>query len=396
MRSLISLAILLPGLAFAQTPVVADSTAQAVAPACPVLDSLKTIKKAPKGLAERAMAEAGDSSACTQAYFSFVKEKSPLWKKLRKALPEKQPDALLQIYGAKKLSAEEQKRVFFSKSTQKNGTCLSLADTIGLDALSGKDWLKRATLWDTTSFLCKVALKERVLPLLDSLLIDTTVHRAKLLAYYPEVWFERFAESSSEQEKVLYATNPALQDSSNCRYADYATADQLAKIGLPDNACAGYIKERFGAPLLRMHFRKTYKPAMLVQINKRLAAITPETLEANKGLLDTIETLFGDGESWEVLDSLEASILRMLSQNPQAIKQLRDPTATMLLTAFDAHLPLLCDYPDVTDRMLVKLINDRANSEKPLPTAEELSILKGCLAPDLLSSLERMLQQLAP
>lgn len=148
--------------------------------------------------------------------------------------------------------------------------------------------------------------------------------------------------------------------------------------------------------MLRMQFRKTYKPAVLVQLNKRLNAITPENLEANKGLLDTVEILFGDGESWDVLDSLEVSILNLLAKNPMAVKQFGDPTATMLLTAFDAHLPLLCDYPDITDKMLIKLINDRANSEKPLPTPEELAILKECLAPNLASSLVRMMQQLAP
>lgn len=393
MRSLLFLLVLVPSLTFAQDTTRTDT---AVSPVCPALDSLKTIKKMPKGLADRAMSEALDSNGCALVYFQHVKEKNPNWKKLRKLLPEKQPDILWQIYGSKKLSAEEQKKVFFSKSTRDIQTCEALADTIGLSVLSGKDWLKRTTVWDTTSFLCKAVLKERVLPLLDSFVVDTTARRAKLLAFYPEVWFEQFAENSSDLEKVLYSTNPSLTDSSHCRYADYASADQLEKIGMPNNACASYFKERFGAPLFRIQFRKTYKPAVLAQMNKRLATITPENLEANKGFLDTIEILFGDGESWEVLDSLEASILRMLAANPLAVKELQDPTATMLLTAFDAHLPLLCDYPDITDRMLVKLINDRASEEKPLPTEEELVILKGCLSPNLVASLERMLQQLAP
>lgn len=393
MRSLLLFAFLVPSLIFAQDSIATDIPA---APVCPVLDSLKAIKKAPKGMGDRAMSEASDSSACTTPYFQFVKEKSSNWKKLRKILPEKQPDNLWQIFGSKKLSADEQKRVFFSKATRNPLTCEALADTISLFTLSGKDWMKRTTAWDTSAFFCKNAVRDRVLPLLDSLVEDTTARRAKLLAFYPEIWFERFAESSSDLEKVLYSTNPSLSDSSHCRYADYASADQLEKIGIPTNACANYFKERFGAPLFRIQFRKTFKPSVLAQMNKRLAAITPENLEAHKGFLDTIEILFGDGESWEVLDSLEASILKMLAANPLAVKELKDPTATMLLTAFDAHLPLLCEYPDITDRMLVKLINDRANDEKPLPTEEELAILKGCLSPNLIASLERMLQQLAP
>lgn len=395
MRVLFSLLFLIPALVSAQDSTTVDSVS-ALAPECPVLDSLKTLKKAPKGLAERAQAEALAQKQCVQPYFIKVTEKSPEWKKVRKLLPEKQPDALLSLYPAKKLSADEQKRIFFSKATLDSQTCVVLADSIGLDALSGKDWIKRTTAWDTTGFLCKRTLISRVLPLLDSLVKDTLLLRAKVMAYYPETWFERYAEGSSEQEKVQYATNPSLVDSSNCRYADYATADQLMKIGMPKNACSNYMNERFGAPMLRMQFRKTYKPAVLVQINKRLAAITPANLDSASGLLDTLEVLFGDGESSEMLDSLEASLLRMLAKNPQAIRQIKDPTATMLLTAFDAHLPLLCNYPDITDRMLVKLINDRANNGKPIPTAEEIQILKSCLSPELLSSLERMLQQLAP
>lgn len=395
MRSFLYLALLVPGLVFAQESNPQEATSDATS-ACPILDSLKAIKKAPKGLPERAMSEAAENAGCTKAYFQHVTEKNPNWKKLRKLLPEKQPDILLEIYGVKKLSSDEQKKIFFSNAVSQTQTCQTLSDSVGLDALSGKDWIKRTTAWDTTGFLCKTVLKEKVLPLLDSILTDSTTHRAKLLAYYPEAWYEKHIDESSELEKVLYATSPSLYDSTHCRYADYASADQLAKIGLPSNACASYIKERFGAPLLRMQFRKTYKPAVLAQLNKRLNTITPENLEANKGLLDTIEILFGDGESWDVLDSLEVSILNLLAKNPMAVKQFGDPTATMLLTAFDAHLPLLCDYPDITDKMLIKLINDRANSEKPLPTPEELAILKECLAPNLASSLVRMMQQLAP
>lgn len=397
MRSLFSLALLVPTLVLAQDEVVDTTATQPAisAPSCPVLDSLKAIKKAPKGLPERAMAEASEVGACTMPYFQQVTEKNPNWKKVRKAIADKQPDILYQIYGAKKLTVDEQKKIFFGKATKNAQTCQALADTIGLDALSGKEFIKKTTAWDTTGFLCKNTLKSSILPKLDSIITDTSVRRAKILNYYPETWFERYAEGSSELEKVQYATSPSLTDSTNCRYADYATAEQLQKIGMPDNACGSYMRERFGAPLLRMHFRKTYKPTVLVQLNKRLNAITPQTLETNKGLLDTIETLMGDGESWDVLDSLEASVIRMLAKNPIAIKQFQNPTATMLLTAWDAQLPLLCDYPDITDKMLIKLINDRANNEKPLPTAEELSILKGCLAPNLAATLDRMMQQMA-
>ncbi|HSQ41978.1 MAG TPA: hypothetical protein VLM37_06845 [Fibrobacteraceae bacterium] len=371
-----------------------DSLALAL-PSCPTVDSLKIVKKkkALKALKIRVAEIALDSSQCVEPLHKIWGDRNANWKKLRKSLPDRQPDAMLQLYGTKKLKADERKTIFFSKKVIDSLTCVSLADSVGLEALSGKNWLQKSSRWDSLDFPCKTYLTERVQPLIEAL-PDSAMRRAKMLAVYPEIWFDQYAESSNDSEKVAYATNPSLHDSTHCNYVDYATADLLEQHGSPANACQAYIHERWGAPLLRMAFRKSYKPAILAQINKRLTAVTPENLDSIQGLLDTIEILFGDGESWEVLDSLEVSVLNLIAKNPIAIKQFQDPTATMLLAAFDAQLTLLCDYPNVTDRMLGKLLSDRAADGKPLPTEEERQQLDSCLAPDLSGALHRFLDQL--
>jgi hypothetical protein len=145
-----------------------------------------------------------------------------------------------------------------------------------------------------------------------------------------------------------------------------------------------------------MNFHKNYKPATLALINKRLGAVNPATLDSVKGILDTIQVLLGDGESMEVLDSLEASVLRLLERNPQALQLFKDPTGPMMLVAFNSQLTLMCNYPEITDRMLIKLFNDRMSDEKPLPSAEEIQALSNCLKPELISIITRLLSQFQP
>jgi hypothetical protein len=363
-----------------------------VAPSCPVTDSLRiSLKKPPKGLVERAFAEASLTGVCVDSLFHSVGEKHPHWKKFRKSLPETQPDAMLRIYPVKKLSLDEQKSLFFSKSIENSDYCMMLADSIGLTVLSGKDWLKKTTVWDTTGFPCKYHLASRVLPLIELAFPDSLALRNKLLAVFPEAWFTRYAKNSSNQEKVSYAINPALRDSSHCRFADYDTPI-LFQHGLPTNACRSYIDSRYGDQMLRDSFRKAYKPSVLTQINNRMATITPENTAGFAGFFDTLEVIVSDGETWEAVDSLQNSLLRLLAKNPQAIKQFQEPTADMLFTAINAQISLMCDYPDFNDRMLNKLISDRIDEEKPLPTAEEIQVLQSCLTPELLQILNQLLQ----
>jgi len=387
-KPIIALCLCIPFLGFAQ-----DSTVTSGTSSCPVSDSIKTVKKAPKGLPERAQVEAENNAACVPVLWQNLGEKSATWKKIRKSVLDKQPAAFTQLYGVRKLPAEEQKRVFFSTLLKDSALCNTFVDSIGLEALSGKDWIHKTTPWDTTGFGCKPFLETRILPKLDSVLTDTTQRRAKILAYFPEAWYKHYGESATAEELARYATNPALRDSSHCGLIDGATAEQLVRLGTPDNACKPFITERWGDLILRLTFRKNYKPQVLVAVNKRLAAANEANLDSLNGLIDTLEVIFADGEYWDVSDSLEAALLRMISKHPQAIHMMKDPTAPMLLTAFDNKLNLLCDYADnINDRLIVKLIGDRVSNDKPMPTTEELAALASCLPADLMNALTRAVQ----
>jgi len=389
----IAVLIVLPGFAEDSIALPSDSAAHVDSVA------LKSVHPAFSCLGADSLAhaimQAQDSSQCVVPLWKALGEQNASWKKLRKVLPEKQPDALLRIYGVKKLSADEQKRTFFSKKTKNSATCLALLDTLGAQTFTGKDWLKKPSVWETENFGCKHLAQSRLLPLFEAAILDTNVRRAKMISVFPDVWFTRYAQVSSDEEKVRYATSPSLTDTTNCKYVDYANAAQLLNAGIPENACKPYIQDRFGATILRLNFRKNYKPAQMNVIRKRLAGLTTAKLNDYKGLLDSLNTIMGDGESWAALDSLEAIVLRTLQKTPEAIRYFKEPTVPMLSTALNAKVSLLCDFPDINDRMLAKLLTDRVATEQALPSPEELQTLQACLKPELAEALLRMVQQLS-
>lgn len=374
------LLVLLPSLLFAQE--------------CPKLDSLVAAgKKAPKGLAERAALEASEQIHCVDSLYRVLGEKHKVWASFRKNLPDLAPEAFLRIYPIKKIKPEELKRVLWSSRIQNATTCALLHDSIGLEQIQGKGWWRQTTAWDTTDFPCKHHLMESMENLLDSVFTDPAERKAKFLALYPEIWYERYAQESTDEEKVRYATHPSLRDSTHCRFADYANAEMLMNWGHTRNACSSYIRSRFGEQILRISFRKHFKPTTLSDIRKRLSQVDTAHLASATPFLDTLEVLISDTETWEILDSLQASLLQFLQRSPNAVRTFKEPTADMLLAAFDANFDLLCAYPETNDRMITKLLVDRISDEKPLPDSATLERLQACLPPESMAVIQGILQQ---
>jgi len=302
-----------------------------------------------------------------------------------------QPQALYQLYGTKGLSATEQKQLFFSANTLDARTCLALWDSVGTKLLD-KDWASKSSSFDSTDAPCKTALQDTLVSRLETSLQGDAL-RKRLLQWYPDLWFSRYGDSISDSEKAQYVTNASLRSTDHCNLADWTTPDQLAQAGIHNNACTPYLAERFGPALMMMTFRKNFKPNTLNQIAQKLQALNSDNLEQHKPFLDSLETLLGTGESWEALDSIENLILAMIGQNPQALMILKDPTAPMLMAAFNSQMTLLCDYT-VPDRLITKLLMDRYQNELPLPSPEDLIKLQECLKPELWNAITRIMQQI--
>ncbi len=340
----------------------------------------------------KAVQLAKDSARCVAPLHAHLGEKNKSWISLRKELLALQPQALFDLYGWKPLSESERKALFLSNKPLSAEACAQLWDSAGTTSLLPKDWNSRSFAFDSLASSCKLSLQSKLLPLFDSLVAEGD-RRARLLGWYPQVWQERFGDSSDETEKARYVTSASLRDSSHCRYTDWTTPDLLMRFGVQDNACAGYIRERFGDALFIMEFRRDFKPADLAKLLTRMDKMSPADLVKNQAFLDTLGRLLGSVESWEVTDSVEAHSLKMFVRIPGAVQYFREPTAPMILSAAEGDARILCRYP-VTDRMLSKMLMDRLEDEKPLPGPEERSALQECLAPELWGALEKMLAQL--
>lgn len=362
------------------------------AQSCPALDSL-AMRKKPKGIADRAYTMALDSAHCVAPYLKTLNAKTPLAKKFRKDVLTRQPEAMLAAYGLKELTLAEKRSVFLSDLIRDTLTCQQLVDSVGVDSLVANAWIPAGSPWDYRNFPCKSLTMPSILAKVDSQITEAGALRAKWMALDPSLWLAKYGESITEEEGVRYATHPLLLDSSNCRYADYANAEQLLRFGVPQNACYPYIHDRFGDAVIRLAFQSTFKPAVGAQIEKRLSGVTPENLDQIQGLLDTLEILFADGESWEAKDSLEASLLRLLGRVPETLKRLKEPNVTMMLSAFQGRLSLLCEFPNVNDRMVIKLLQDRYYAELPMPTDVEVDSLCSCLAPELCTAVRKVMTQ---
>lgn len=355
--------------------------------------NISAVKSPDKKMLGLAVQRAKDSLHCVAPLQASLGEKNKQWISLRKELVSLQPQALYNIYGWKGLTAPERKSLFMGSQPLAVEACATLWDSVGIPGLFPKNWTTAPFAFDSVASACKDALEPRMTELLEKNMGGDTL-RARLLAWYPSQWQKRYGEEATDAEKTRYVTHPALRDSSHCRYADWATPDLLMSFGVAENPCTPYINERFGDALFILQFRKNYKPAVLAQILDRMGKLTPEKLEESKPFLDTLGRLLGSVESWEVIDTLEARTLLLFAQNPAALRYFKEPTAPMILAAANADVRTLCQYP-VTDRMLSKMLMDRVQDEKPLPTAEEQQALQQCLAPELWNVMGKMLEQLA-
>jgi len=359
---------------------------------CLALDSL-AMRKKPKGIADRAYTMALDSAHCVAPYLKTLNAKAPQGKKYRKEVLTRQPEAMLSAYGIPALTLAEKRAIFLSDLIRDSLTCQLLVDSVGVDSLVTSAWIPAGSPWDYRNFPCKSLTMPSILAKVDSLITDTIALRNKWMALDPSLWLAKYGPTITEEEGVRYATHPLLSDSSHCRYADYANAEQLLRFGVPPNACYPYIHDRFGDAVIRLAFQSSFKPAVGALIEKRLSSVASENLDSIQGLLDTLEILFADGESWEAKDSLEASLLRLLGRIPETLKRLKEPNVTMMLSAFQGRLSLLCEFPSVNDRMVVKLLQDRYYAELPMPTDVEVDSLCSCLAPELCTAVRKVMIQ---
>lgn len=355
-------------------------------------DNIAFVKSVDKKQLAKALQLAKDSARCVAPLHTHLGDKNKSWISLRKELVALQPQALYDIYGWKSLNENERKALFWSNKPLSAEACTQLWDSAGTTSLLPKDWNSRPFAFDSLASSCKLSLQDRLLPLFDSLVTEGD-RRNRLLGWYPQVWQQRFGDSSDETEKARYVTSASLLDSTNCRYTDWTTPDLLMRFGVKDNACASYIRDRFGDALFIMEFRRDFKPADLTKLLARMNKMTPADLVKSQTFLDTLGRLLGSVESWEVTDSVESHSLIMFERIPGALQFFKEPTAPMILSAAEGDARILCRYP-VTDRMLSKMLMDRLEDEKPLPSPEERAALQECLAPELWGALEKMLAQL--
>lgn len=354
---------------------------------------LATVKNPDKKMLAQAMQKARDSARCVAPLHAQLGEKNKQWISLRKELLSIQPQPFYEIYGWKMLTDAERRQVFFAARPVAPESCTQLWDSVGIQGLFPKDWSRTPFALDSVASSCKDALEPRLAELLEQNLTDEPL-RSRMLAWFPSRWQQRYGLEATDAEKTRYVTHPALRDSSYCRYADWATPDQLVERGIAENPCAPYIRERFGSALFMLQFRKNYKPAVLTQILDRMGKLTPENLQTSKPFLDTLGLLLGSVEGWDVVDTLEAKTLELFARNPGALRFFKEPTAPMILAAANADMHLLCEYP-VTDRMLSKMLMDRLGAEMPMPSSGEQQTLQQCLEPELWKVLAKMLEQLS-